>query len=120
MKFILNEFSDDPNFQPDENWTPLKESSNLWAVQVQATPFAIVNVLLVILPMWLIGVSFRFDVLTTFVSLLIFIPLHEFIHALFFPKNLMSENVYFGFTSKGLAPFATYIGEMKRNTFIRV
>lgn len=28
--------------------------------------------------------------------------------------------MYFGFTFNGFAPFAAYIGEMKRNTFIKV
>ena len=120
MRFILNKFPDDESFQPDEVWTPLKESSNLWIVQLQALPFMIVNVILVVLFMRLIGINFELNITTMLISFLIFMPIHEFIHALFFPENLLSKNVFFGFTFKGFAPFAAYIGEMKRNTFIKV
>lgn len=120
MKFILNKFPDDDSFVPGEEWTPLKESSNLWVIQLQAVPFLIINVVLMILLMRLIGVKFEFNYYTMLISFLIFIPIHEFIHALFFPENLMSDNVFFGFTIKGFAPFAAYIGEMKRITFIKV
>lgn len=120
MRFILNKFPDDENFQPDEEWIPLKESSNLWVVQLQAVPFMIMNVTLMILLMRLIGIDFELNTTTMLISFLIFMPIHEFIHALFFPENLMSKNVFFGFTFKGFAPFSAYIGEMKRNTFVKV
>ena len=45
MRFIFNELPDDPDFQPDDKWTQLKESSDLWVIQLQAIPFMIVNVL---------------------------------------------------------------------------
>jgi hypothetical protein len=120
MRFILNEFPDDKNFEPDEEWTPLKESSNLWVVQLMALPFMVVNIVLVILLMRLMDISFELNTNTMLLSILVFAPIHEFIHALFFPENLKSRNVFFGFTFKGFAPFAAYIGEMKRNTFIKV
>jgi hypothetical protein len=34
MRLILNKFPDDENFQPDEVWIPLKDSANLWIVQL--------------------------------------------------------------------------------------
>lgn len=120
MRFILNKFPDDESFQPDDEWTPLKESSNLWIVQLQALPFMVVNVVLIVLFMKLIGINFELNTTTMLISILIFLPIHEFIHALFFPENLLSKNVFFGFTFKGLAPFVAYNGEMKRNTFIKV
>lgn len=120
MRFILNKFPDDTNFNPDEDWIPLKESSNLWIIQLQAIPFMVINIGVVIMLMRLIGIRFDFNYTTMLISFLIFLPIHELIHALFFPENLLSENVFFGFTIKGFAPFAAYIGEMKRNTFIKV
>ena len=69
--------------------------------------------------MRLLGINFELNTTTMLISFLIFIPIHEFIHALFFPENLLSKNVFFGFTFKGLAPFAAYVGELKRNTFIK-
>ncbi len=119
MRFILNKFPDDDNFQPNKEWTPLKESSNLWVVQLQAVPFMIVNVALMVILMRLIGIDFELNTTTMLISFLIFMPIHELIHALFFPENLLSKNVFFGFTFKGFAPFAAYIGEMKRNAFIK-
>lgn len=120
MRFILNKFPDDEGFQPDDEWIPLKESSNLWTVQLQALPFMIVNVILAVFLMRLIGVNFKLNTTTMLISFLVLIPIHELIHAIFFPENLLSKNVFFGFTFKGFAPFAAYIGEMKRNAFIRV
>ena len=120
MRFILNKFPDDENFQPNEEWILLKESSNLWVIQLQAVPFMIINIALMVVLMQLIGIKFELNTTTMLISFLIFMPIHEFIHALFFPENLMSKNVFFGFTFKGFAPFAAYIGEMKRNTFVKV
>lgn len=120
MRFILNKFPDDESFQPDERWIPLKESSNLWIVQLQALPFMVLNVILMIFFMRIIGFKFELNTTTMLISFLIFMPIHEIIHALFFPENLLSKNVFLGFTFKGFAPFAAYTGEMKRNTFIKV
>ncbi len=120
MRFIFNKFPDDANFQPDSEWTPLKESSNLWIVQLQAIPFMVINIEIMLLLMKAIKINFQLNTNTMLISFLIFIPIHELLHALFFPEKLSSKKVFFGFTLKGLAPFAAYIGEMKRNTFIRV
>lgn len=120
MRFVLNKFPDDETFHPNEEWTPLKESTNLWLIQLQAVPFMIVNVVTMLLIMRLIGIHFVLNTGSMLISFLIFVPVHEFIHALFFPENLWSKNVFFGFTFKGFAPFAAYIGEMKRNTFVRI
>lgn len=120
MKFVLNDFPDDAAFQPDEAWTPLKESDNMWMVQLQAVPFMIINVAFVVVLMRLIGISFSLNSISMLLSFLIFIPVHEVIHALFFPGNLKSDNVYFGFILKSFAFFAAYLGEMKRNSFISV
>lgn len=119
MQFIYNRFPDDPEFEPGGKWVPLKESANLWVIQLQALPFMIVNLLTIILLLWAIGISFELDPLLILLSFVIFAPVHEFIHALFFPESILSKNIYFGFTTKGFVPFAAYIGEMKRNTFIR-
>jgi Trk-type K+ transport system membrane component len=58
MRFILNKFPEDKNFQPDGDWIPLKESTNLWAIQLQAMPFMVINLVVVILLMRLIGIRF--------------------------------------------------------------
>lgn len=120
MRFIFNDIPDDENFEPNEEWTPLKEASNLWIIQLQAIPFLIINGLLIYLLFKLFGISYIFDSTTILISVLVLIPIHEFIHALFFPEDLIkSKNIYFGFMLKGLAPFVGYNGEMTRNTFIK-
>jgi hypothetical protein len=120
MRFVLNKFPDDKDFNPDENWTLVKESSSLWIILLQAVPFMIVNVFIVVLLMRLIGIDFAISVKTMFISILVFLPIHEFIHAIFFPERLKSKNVFFGFTFKGFSAYAAYIGEMKRNAYIKV
>lgn len=120
MRFILNKLPDDPDFNPQEDWTPLKESTNLWFIQLQAIPFMIVNVVSVIFLMRVIGADFEYNTKSMVLSFLIFLPIHELIHAIFFPEGLKSKNVFFGFTFKGFAPFAAYIGEIKRDRFIKV
>lgn len=42
MKFMLNKFPDDESFVPGERWTPLKEQTNLWIMQLQAIPFSLI------------------------------------------------------------------------------
>ena len=120
MRFIFNKFPDDKDFQPDESWTPLKESTSLWVIQLQAIPFIIINLALVLLLLMVIGIRFELDSGMMLLAFVISMPVHEFLHALFFPENLFSRNIFFGFTFKGLAPFAAYNGEMKRGTFLKV
>ena len=120
MRFILNKFPDDESFQPDEKWVPLKEPSNLWIAQLASVPFMALNVGLVVFLMEVSGIEFEFNFATMGISILLSLPIHELIHALFFPENLLSNNVFFGFTFKGFAPFAAYTGEMTRETFIKV
>lgn len=119
MKFILNKFPDDETFIPDERWTPLKEQPNLWIMQLQALPFAIINCVLIDLLLRLMNITFHFNLATMYIALLVIIPVHEPIHALFFPEGLNSNKIYFGFIVNGFAAFAAYIGAMKRNTLIR-
>ncbi|GET31465.1 hypothetical protein PbJCM13498_03280 [Prolixibacter bellariivorans] len=120
MRFIFNRFPDDPDFHPDEKWTGLKEPTDLWTTQLKAIPFMIFNGALIIVLMGMLGIHFELNMTTMLISFLIFSPIHELIHALFFPEKLTSSNVWLGFTVNGFAPFAAYLGEMKRNTFIRV
>lgn len=122
MQFIFNEFPASPDFAPEgnEEWTPLKESTDLWTVQLQALPFVILNVGGVVLLMYyLAGIRFEFNIFDVLWSFLIFMPVHELLHAFFFPASLKSDEVYLGFTFKGFAPFAAYTGEMARNDFLK-
>ncbi|MCG6185994.1 DUF3267 domain-containing protein [Maribellus maritimus] len=119
MKFIYNKFPDDENFSPEKDkWTPLKEPDNLWTSQLWALPFMIINPLVIILILKIMGITFALEPANIFLSFLILMPIHEFIHALFFPEKLKSDNIFVGFTMAGFAFFAAYIGEMKRNRFI--
>ena len=120
MRFILNKFPEDKNFEPNDEWTPLKEPKSFWDLNWQAVPFMVINVLLMLLLLKTIGISFKLNTVTTLVSFCIFVPFHELLHALFYPENIMSKNIYFGFYAKALVPFVSYTGEIKRNTYIRV
>lgn len=120
MRFIYNKFPNDETFQPDETWTPLKEPTDLIEVQIKAIPFFIINFLVVQLLFWIMGLHFNFEMSLLLVAFLIVTPIHELLHALFFPENLLSKNIYFGAILKSGAFFAFYTGEMKRNTFIKV
>lgn len=71
MRFILNKFPDDESFNPDQEWIPLKESTNLWIIQLQALPFLILNVILMILLMRVIGIKFEMNTTTMLISFLI-------------------------------------------------
>lgn len=123
MKFIWNRLPDDQNFDPENlhtDWTPLKESTNMWIVQLQAIPFMILNIIIVNVVMDFLGISFNSELKYILISFIILIPIHEIVHALFFPEKLSSENVYLGFLLKGLVFFAAYNGEIKRKQFIKV
>lgn len=118
MKFILNEFPDDKNFDPKKGWTALKESTNMWVVQIQSLPILLLMLFSVEVLFEIVNIDFSVNFLEMGLAFLIFMPIHELIHAICFPEGMDSENLYFGFSVKGLVFFAAYIGEMERNRFI--
>jgi len=120
MRFLINKLPENEEFQPNEAWNPLKESTNLWMIQLQALPFMVFNVAIIIVLMWLIGIRFDYNSGSMLLAILIVIPVHELIHALFFPDKISSKQIYFGFMLKGLAAFAAYTGILNRNRFIIV
>ncbi|MFA9556854.1 DUF3267 domain-containing protein [Evansella sp. AB-rgal1] len=122
MNFVKN-IPVNKEFDPEkENWTALKEP-NLIMAQIIALPIAF----LAAVGIYLLAASlqltdqytfrFGFNILLAF---LILMPIHEIIHALFFPEKITSNHVYFGFIPKGFAFFAYYDREMSRNRFLTV
>jgi len=115
MKFTFKDHIDTPDFQPDENWNPLQGAKNLWLLQLQAFPFVVLNMGVVILFFWLLKLPFTLITRQLFISFLIFIPLHEFVHALTFPVSLRSSKIYLGFSLQSLVPYADYDGAMTKS-----
>lgn len=119
-KFFIGNWPDDISFKPDETWTPMKEPTNLWITQLLALPFLVVNLLVVYGVANLVNIGINYKSGYFLLGFLLFIPIHEVIHALIFPEPLSSNNVKFGFFPKKLVFFAFYTKEMSRNRFIFV
>lgn len=119
MKIFINNWPDDETFQPDESelWTPMKESTNLWIVQLKSIPFLLMNVIMLYILFFLLDINIDINYGLFFAVFLVLIPIHEVIHALFFPESIFSDNVKFGLFPKQLVFFAFYTKEMSRNRF---
>jgi hypothetical protein len=120
MKFLVDKFPENKDFEPDQTWTMLRESTNLWIIQLRALPFIFINAFMTILILRLLNIHFHYNASAMLAACVIIIPAHELIHALFFPERLGSEKVYFGYISNGFAFYTSYIGEMKRSNLIVV
>jgi hypothetical protein len=120
MKFLVDKFPENKDFEPDQTWTMLRESTNLWIIQLKALPFMVINAFMTILILGLLNISFHYNAFLMLFALVIIIPAHELIHALFFPGRLSSEQVVFGFISKVFAFYTSYMGELKRSNLITI
>jgi hypothetical protein len=114
MQFTTNPYPRDTEFNPDSSWVLLERPANSWWTQIKAFPFVLINMGVVILVFLLFGINFTLHFNTLILSFLIFIPLHEFIHALTFPVPISSKDIYLGFSLKEFVPFAAYTGKMTR------
>lgn len=117
MKFIFNKFPDNQSFSPEkEEWTSFKEPSNIHTTILLSAPVSFLNLLIVIylfkifnLNSNILNTLFPDDFLFIFLIFTIVVaPIHEILHAIFFPCKLTSNNIYFGFIPKGLIFFAFY------------
>jgi len=114
MQLTTNPYPKDPEFKPDNSWILLESPTNSWWTQLKAFPFVLINMGIVIVVFFLFKINFTLDFTTLLLSFLIFIPLHEFIHALTFPAPISSSDIYLGFSLKEFMPFAAYTGKMTR------
>lgn len=120
MRFFINNWPQDVSFEPDESWIPIKEPTNLWIIQLVAIPFLIINFIIVSIFTMIFNIEITINIGLFFLGLLLVMPIHEAIHAVFFPEPLNSSNVKFGFFPKQLIFFAFYTNEMRRNRFALV
>lgn len=81
MKFYMNEIPDDISFNPENEWKTIKEPTNLWLVQLLAIPFAILNILIVILAATIIGIQLEFKSMLLLAGFILIVPIHELLHA---------------------------------------
>jgi len=115
-----------------EGWTKLKEPSNLGAVILFSLPFMFINgAISFLIAVYLypplkgilktgnkFSISFTFDfyILLFIVIMLLFLALHEFLHACFIPNVLKSDKTYWGFN--GFAGFVYTNEKIKKDRFL--
>jgi hypothetical protein len=114
MQLTTNPYPKDPHFTPNKSWQVLESAGNLWWVQLKAFPFVIINMAIIGALFILFRMHFVLDFHTLLWSFLIFIPLHELLHALTFPAPLSSSHIYVGFSFKNVVPFAAFTGIMTK------
>jgi len=114
MQLTTNPFPKDPHFTPNGKWHLLGSAGNLWWVQLKAFPFVLINMGIIGALFLLFDIHFALDFDTLLWSFLIFIPLHELLHALTFPASMRSSQIYIGFSVKHFVPFAAFTGSMTK------
>lgn len=130
MKFIISDrLPENSEFMPEqENWNSLKEPKNIFSSLFLSLPIGIAAAGLIFLLARLLGLNTELDYRTKififdikallFLSIILVIPIHELIHALFFPESLSSSKVLFGYIPKAMTFYAYYDGEIKKSRFI--
>lgn len=132
IKKILPANKELKNKLESEGWAKLKEPSNLGMVILFSIPFMFINgavSLFIAFHLYpplqeilKIGYepSFSFTVnfftLIFVVVMLLFLTLHEFLHACFIPNVLKSDKTYWGFN--GFVGFVYTFEKIKRNRFL--
>ena len=115
-----------------EGWTKLKEPSNLGIATLLSAPFIFINgAISMVILLYLYpplkeflnsqqGFSLSFEVnlftLIYFVSIFVFMAIHEFFHACFIPNILKSDRIYWGINA--LYGFVYTTEEIRKGRFI--
>jgi magnesium-transporting ATPase (P-type) len=114
-----------------DGWTKLKEPSNLVSATFLSIPFMIINgIISIIIAFYLyapirevlnnsseLNVTFTINLtfLLYIVAMVLFMALHEFIHAAFIPNLLKSDKTYWGLN--GLFGFVYTTEKIKKNRY---
>lgn len=115
MKFLFNKIPEDKNFNPRDGWITTNKCIN----RILSVLVLCLNVLIVIclfkifnLNLNILNHNLSGNVLWAFITfIIIVIPIHEILHALFCPCKLTSNNLYLGIIPKKLI-FFTYYSEI--------
>ncbi len=129
MRFHFGAVPEDAAFDPQaEGWRGIREPSPL-AINFLALPVGIVLALFTFLLLWLV---FPKDMLYNRVERLDFpgwllalmfiliIPVHELLHAVYFPGHGLTNRTVIGCWASRLLFYASYDGPMSRNRFLVV
>jgi hypothetical protein len=122
MKFHLGAIPENTDFNPEaEGWAAIREPGP-WLIQIIAIPLALIILILLGGLLYLVWPS---GSATTSAVLLVgfglgFIPVHELLHALFFPEGLRSPHTIIGFWPTRALFYAHYEHEMSRDRFLVV
>ncbi len=114
-----------------DGWTKIKEPSNLVSATFLSIPFMIINgIISIVIAFYLYApirevlnnsreLNIPFTINLTFllyiVAMVLFMALHEFIHAAFIPNLLKSDKTYWGLN--GLFGFVYTTEKIKKNRF---
>ncbi|NLB21416.1 MAG: DUF3267 domain-containing protein [Clostridium sp.] len=118
----------------EEGWKPLKEPEGIQKATLYSLPFMLINSLIFTIMIYNIyppfkaflnqdefSINFNMNFVTVIVfigTMYGFLSVHEFIHALFIPKILTSDKIFWGLT--GSFGFVYTTEKMKRNRFLLV
>jgi hypothetical protein len=122
MKFHLGAIPENTDFEPEaEGWAGIREPGP-WLIQLLAVPIAIIIFVLLgslLYLVWPSGSATPSAVLLVGFGLA-FIPVHELLHAVFFPGGLHSPHTIIGFWPTRVLFYAHYEREMSRDRFLIV
>lgn len=122
MKFHIGAIPENEDFDPQAGgWTGVREPGPC-LIQLLAVPLLFIILILLGSLLYLVWppgpVTVSVAVMVVF-GLALF-PIHELLHAIFFPEGLGSPNTIIGFWPTRLLFYAHYEGEMSRDRFLAV
>lgn len=120
MKFKIGKLPTNENINTAE-WNLIKEPSNIWITQIIVFPIGIITTGLIFFMLnYFAETPFPPFGIMGFLVLLFLIPIHEIIHAIFFPGGLVSKKTTIGFWPSAAAFYAWHDGVMTRNRYLAV
>lgn len=127
MRFHIGAIPNDPQFDPDaEGWNSFNEPGP-WTIQLVTIPIAVVVAIFLmvcfnaVIPRAIYQsklVLLVFEIWQPFLAIVLLVPLHEFIHALCYPKIGLSDETMIGVWPQKVLIYAFYKGTMTRARFI--
>jgi hypothetical protein len=120
MRFHFGAIPENTDFDPEaEGWADIREPGPC-LIQFLAIPLVFIILILLGSLFYLVWPPGSVTASTTLIVVfgLALFPVHELLHAIYFPEGLRSPNTLIGFWPARLVFYAHYEGEMSRNRFL--
>jgi hypothetical protein len=126
MKLHIGGIPNDPDFDPEaEGWHSFDEPGP-WAIQLVTIPIALMVAIFLmvcfnaVIPQAIYRSKLLllvFELWQPFLAIIVLVPLHEFIHALCYPRTGKDDDILIGIWPQKVLVYAFFKGTMTRQRF---